>query len=430
MSIFDSRGRRGCVGDSCASAVASGGGSETRAEQGRPKRKKASCRPTSAALPLKLADWRLLLVHLLLLLDVAVLGLTALQHIWQPSALVEKLLQTHAASLDAAAMNRQLLQEQLEMRLPWALPSQRPGFDFPDRLPREVLSMPLAVKRELGLSCCCGWLALATMGLLSLALSLGGSGGSSANSQRPRGASSSEGETTGEEAGVSPSSSGGLHAQVSPSGQRETQTRNATSARELRSSRGGDCCRRCGRVRQALVLEAKLKALLIATCSFLVFFAFNLSIQLHGRYAQAKVVASTLGSLAAAAAGRGSAEGAATQQEKGDLLLPSAASSASAAGTETSGSSEALPPQSPLYSPWEDAFFWGEVLRDFVSDPEIQVSLLWLALHAAALVLGMRLEAFGENARRRRRKRSPLLRQLRPSFFFRSKNATPSQTPG
>ncbi|CBZ50933.1 conserved hypothetical protein [Neospora caninum Liverpool] len=94
-------------------------------------------------------DRRIVFVYALLFLDVIIIGSTSAQHSFNPASLIDKVLMTHAS-------------------FPSAAPSHVEG-DAGD-LPYHRL-LPHSVKRELGLSCVCGWAALVVLGILTLLFS-------------------------------------------------------------------------------------------------------------------------------------------------------------------------------------------------------------------------------------------------------------------
>lgn len=316
-------------------------------------------------------DRRLLLVYGLLLLDVIVIGSTSLQHVWQPANLIDKVLQNHSTPLDAAALSHSHAPQQ---------------------------HLPVAVKRELGMSCCCGWLALAVMGTLSLLLSY---------------------SPSATRVDASPPSS-------TAASRRKGQTPVRRSRTPTAQTKEANTCSSCSRTLDEVELQVKLKYLLVAVATFCVFFALNLVVQVHGRFQQSKVTVTALKTLAA-----DSTEGPSPSPGHGlyDLrqgshqhfdfpnkrdqgLGVSGASSAAAVpipsldfpekaaeplqvkdmpdtvySHEDDGSAH---PQSPPYFYWRDFFFWMELGRECFFDGEIQLSGLWVLLHAATLLGGRR----------------------------------------
>lgn len=302
-------------------------------------------------------DRRLWLVYGLLLLDVVVIGSTSLQHFWQPANLIDKVLQNHNALTDVAPLLR-------------LSPSQH--------------QLPIAVKRELGMSCCCGWLALAVMGTLSLMLSY---------SPTPV-PSAADGCSTFIAAGNVP---------------KDVAT---TSIRRRRTSpvHAGEVsyCNACTRTLDEVELQVKLKYLLVAVATFCVFFALNLVVQIHGRFQQSKVTVAALKTLAAEnTESDGSARGSSLhmlgsgnhQRFASDNTnfssyeatgpVQSKYKERGADAYEGDGSSDT--PQSPPYFYWRDFFFWVELGRECFFDGEIQLSSLWVLLHAATLLGGRRV---------------------------------------
>lgn len=316
-------------------------------------------------------DRRLLLVYGLLLLDVVVIGSTSLQHVWQPANLIDKVLQNHNTPLDATVLRHSFASQ---------------------------YQLPVAVKRELGMSCCCGWLALAVMGTLSLLLSY----------------SPSAVPTTREPSFVAAQPYGPPAAVV---GRRRMPTAH---------SRDANTCSACSRTLDEVELQVKLKYLLVAVATFCVFFALNLVVQIHGRFQQSKVTVTAFKTFAANDADGhdptpvfGLCETRETARQQFDfydklspddvlsILTPPEAGGSSpmlsrspykiqgpvqpkdqagAAGArEHDGSGH---PQSPSYFYWRDFFFWVELGRECFFDGEVQLSGLWVLLHAAALMGG------------------------------------------
>ncbi|KAL8276049.1 hypothetical protein Esti_000043 [Eimeria stiedai] len=294
-------------------------------------------------------DRRLLLVYGLLLLDVVVIGSTSLQHVWQPANLIDKVLQNHNMPPDSTGM----------------APPQ--------------LHLPIAVKRELGMSCCCGWLALAVMGTLSLLLSY-------SPSAIP---SNSEGSLSS----AAPSTPLGADSTAAtPTGRRRLSTLHSTETTG---------CNNCRRTFDEMELQVKLKYLLVAVATFCVFFALNLVVQIHGRFQQSKVTATALKTFTANRAGevassvgpglctvRRSRQEALDFHEKRLLAEVSDVSTAALADAAHATSLNeifkpaaepafqeheeagvpmedigAAHPQSPPYFYWRDVFFWLELGR-------------------------------------------------------------------
>ncbi|KAL8455200.1 hypothetical protein Emag_001037 [Eimeria magna] len=266
------------------------------------------------------------------------------------------------------------------------------------------LHLPIAVKRELGMSCCCGWLALAVMGTLSLLLSYSPSA-------------------------ISSSSNGNLSFAASTAPLASEST-SATAARRRRlstlHSTGSTSCNNCRRTLDEVELQVKLKYLLVAVATFCVFFALNLVVQIHGRFQQSKVTAAALKTFAANRAGeltssagpglcavRRSRQEAFEFDEKqplteaSDVTNPALADAAHATslnenfspaaesalkGHEATNVSVddigAAHPQSPPYFYWRDVFFWLELGRECFLDGEVLLSGLWVLLHAITLIGG------------------------------------------
>ncbi|CDJ46902.1 hypothetical protein, conserved [Eimeria brunetti] len=329
-------------------------------------------------------DRRMLLVYGLLLLDVVVIGITSLQHVWQPANLIDKVLQNHSAP-----------------------PLQTEGQHHRHLSPQQQLQqqLPVAVKRELGMSCCCGWLALAVMGVLSLFVSY-----SPSSVLKNRSA---------------PSSSVGVEG-------RKKQQHHSTAGRRSRAAPAhaaeGYACNVCVRTADEVELQIKLKYLLVAIASFCVFFALNLTVQIHGRFQQSKVAAAAIKTYTAGSSSSGNTEALRMHrpvdlyeagrsqynssffplQQQGSQREAEASSSAaavkqpaqpfaapqqqqSAAGTlplYSQGEEGPVQQQSPLYFYWRDFFFWTELSKECFLDGEIQLSSLWVILHAAALLGG------------------------------------------
>ncbi|CDJ58296.1 hypothetical protein, conserved [Eimeria maxima] len=242
-------------------------------------------------------DRRMLLVYGLLLLDVVVIGITSLQHVWQPANLIDKVLQNHSTPVHGEGEHRHLSPQ---------------------------LQLPVAVKRELGMSCCCGWLAVAVMA-------------------------------------------------------------------------------------DEVELQIKLKYLLVAIASFCVFFALNLIVQIHGRFQQSKVTVAALktfsseGNTGAPPIRPADLYGESYREFKGFSLQgegslrgeeafsnPSGAQQNASSSAALFGQGEEGPVQhqSPPYLYWRDFSFWIELSRECFLDGEIQLSSLWVLLHATALVGG------------------------------------------
>lgn len=315
-------------------------------------------------------DRRMLLVYGLLLLDVVVIGITSLQHVWQPANLIDKVLQNHSTPMHAEDQHQHLSPQ---------------------------LQLPVAVKRELGMSCCCGWLALAVMGIFSLLVS------------------------------YTPSSVVGSKSSPAPSSTftavEGRKTQNAVSTRRSRTSstppEGHGDCGACARIADEVELQIKLKFLLVAIASFCVFFGLNLIVQIHGRFQQSKVTVAALKTFAANSNtavppidrpsdlyGLGHSEYRDFPlQEEGNQRGTGAFSSASvskqnaglfageqqqSSGAPLYGQGDEGPvhQQSPPYFYWRDFFFWTELSRECLLDGEIQLSSLWVVLHAAALLGG------------------------------------------
>lgn len=316
-------------------------------------------------------DKRLLLVYGLLLLDVVVIGSTSLQHVWQPANLIDKVLQNHSVPPNSLAM-------------PHPHASQQ--------------QLPVAVKRELGMSFCCGWLALAVMGALSLLLSysrsavtdaLPNSSASDVHRRKRPGTSLMR--------GACPSAS------------------QPTDANDSRISK---------RTFDEIELQMKLKYLLVAVATFCVFFALNLVVQIHGRFQQSRVTAAALKTFAAnntEVVGISSGvelfelpEATHQQQFSGQTMRVQRAEESVAVAAlelprvfreENANNLQAVDaagvmmhkrdddgsPQSPPYFYWRDFFFWMELGRECFLDSEILLSGVWVLLHVAALMGGRRV---------------------------------------
>ena len=293
----------------------------------------------------------------LLLLDVVVIGITSLQHVWQPANLIDKVLQNHSTPVHGEGEHRHLSPQ---------------------------LQLPVAVKRELGMSCCCGWLAVAVMGILSLLVS------------------------------YTPSSVvGGRQAPSSTAVEGRKTQNSATVTRRGRSSAthadGYAGCRACARTADKVELQIKLKYLLVAIASFCVFFALNLIVQIHGRFQQSKVTVAALktfsseGNTGAPPIRPADLYGESYREFKGFSLQgegslrgeeafsnPSGAQQNASSSAALFGQGEEGPVQhqSPPYLYWRDFSFWIELSRECFLDGEIQLSSLWVLLHATALVGG------------------------------------------
>ncbi|KAL8435444.1 hypothetical protein ACSSS7_002515 [Eimeria intestinalis] len=319
-------------------------------------------------------DRRLVLVYGLLVLDVVVIGSTSLQHVWQPANLIDKVLQNHNMPPDSTGM------------------------------PPPQLQLPIAVKRELGMSCCCGWLALAVMGTLSLLLSYS-----------PSAVSSNSGNSFPSAASTTPRASESTAATPAP--RRRVSTLHPTEATG---------CTNCRRTLDEVELQLKLKYLLVAVATFCVFFALNLVVQIHGRFQQSKATATALKTFAASRAGnvasssgpglcavRPSTQEALDSNKKGVQRevsdVPNAALADAVHATSLNESVKpiaepsvkahegaglpvedvgAAHPQSPPYFYWRDTFFWLELGRECFLDGEVLLSGLWVLLHAVTLVGG------------------------------------------
>ncbi|KAL8454304.1 hypothetical protein Emed_000413 [Eimeria media] len=266
------------------------------------------------------------------------------------------------------------------------------------------LQLPIAVKRELGMSCCCGWLALAVMGTLSLLLSYS-----------PSAIPSSSDSSLSSAASSAPRAS--ESAAATPTRRRRLSTLHATES---------SSCSNCRRTLDEVELQVKLKYLLVAVATFCVFFALNLVVQIHGRFQQSRVTAAALKTFAANHAGevpssagpglcavRRSKEEAFEADEKQLLSEASEASNpaladaapkttlnenfspaaesafeeAEAAGVSVDNMGVANP-QSPPYFYWKDVFFWVELGRECFLDGEVLLSGLWVLLHAITLIGG------------------------------------------
>lgn len=314
-------------------------------------------------------DKRLLLVYGLLLLDVVVIGSTSLQHVWQPANLIDKVLQNHSVPPEALAM-------------PHPHASQQ--------------QLPVAVKRELGMSFCCGWLALAVMGALSLLLSYSPSAVTSAF---PKGAATDVQRNKRSGTGLI---RGGCSSASQPAEANDSRIAKRTF--------------------DEIELQMKLKYLLVAVATFCVFFALNLVVQIHGRFQQSKVTAAALKTFAAnnteeAALSPGveffelpqanqqqfsvdpmqlqraeeSATGAVQKvpgvfREENANYMQAEDSAGVMHKREDDGSA-----QSPPYFYWRDFFFWTELGRECFLDSEILLSGVWVLLHVAALMGGRRV---------------------------------------
>ncbi|CDJ70018.1 hypothetical protein, conserved [Eimeria necatrix] len=303
-------------------------------------------------------DRRLLLVYGLLLLDVVMIGITSLQHVWQPANLIDKVLQNHNAPLHA------------------------------DTSPALQPQLPVAVKRELGMSCCCGWLALAVMGILSLLVSY----------------SPSSLDTVATAPSVS--------AKESCRGQGSPTTTTARRSRPLAvQTKDSGKCAACLRTVEEVELQVKLKYLLVAVASFCVFFALNLIVQIHGRFQQSKVTVAALKTFAAENTENAqmiSSPGLYGLEQRDPQGFPYDAKQSNRVDGVYSASDakggaqlfvgempsqdtffpQGVHPQSPSYFYWRDFRFWMELGRECFLDGEIQLSGLWVVLHLAALLGG------------------------------------------
>ncbi|OEH76334.1 hypothetical protein cyc_00596 [Cyclospora cayetanensis] len=305
-------------------------------------------------------DRRLLLVYGVLLLDVVVIGSTSLQHVWQPANLIDKVLQNHSTPVSAAT---------------------------PLHTPMPQHQLPVAVKRELGMSCCCGWLALAVMGTLSLLVSY------SLSTVAPGSASTL---------------TSGSH----------RRRQNTTSVRRSHAQplqgKEEESCSVCMRTLDELELQMKLKYLLVAVATFLVFFTLNLVVQIHGRFQQSKMTVAALKTFAADTSAQVSSQpsahdlyGAPQDDEhrfhfhtqRDEYLGTTGMSDIKRAAEVFQGMDASnavyrqeydgpVNPQSPPYFYWRDFFFWMELSRECFLDGEIQLSGLWVLLHAATLLSG------------------------------------------
>lgn len=95
-------------------------------------------------------DRRVIFIYALLFLDVVIIGSTSTQHCFNPASLIDKVLVTHLSSSALISSDG----------IPFSLSSlEYPSYD---RL------LPHSLKRELGLSCVCGWAALLVLGVLTL----------------------------------------------------------------------------------------------------------------------------------------------------------------------------------------------------------------------------------------------------------------------
>ena len=315
-------------------------------------------------------DRRMLLVYGLLLLDVVVIGITSLQHVWQPANLIDKVLQNHSTPMPGG-QHHHLLSPQLHL--------------------------PVAVKRELGMSCCCGWLALAVMGILSLLVSYTPSS-----------------VVKGRKAPSPPAVEGRKTHNSSLS----TRRSRTPAAAHAEGYRGG--CSSCARTADEVELQIKVKYLLVAIASFCVFFALNLTVQIHGRFQQSKVTVAALKSFTAdntavPSMGRtaqlygvghsefkgfplqeggsqreaeASSSASVAKQNAVELFAAEQQQAASGDSIYAQGEEGAAQQQSPPYFYWRDFFFWTELSRECFLDGEIQLSSLWVVLHAAALMGG------------------------------------------
>ncbi|KAL8427668.1 hypothetical protein Efla_007087 [Eimeria flavescens] len=297
-------------------------------------------------------DKRLLLVYGVLLLDVVVIGSTSLQHVWQPANLIDKVLQNHTMPADSGPQSH---------------------------CPSLQQRLPIAVKRELGMSYCCGWLALAVMGTLSLLLSY------------------SPAAVSADSHGSRPHRSGS----VQPAGHGALSTGRRRSPMP-RPTEANSACSACKRTLDEVELQVKLKYLLVAVATFCVFFALNLVVQIHGRFQQSKATVAAFKTYAFnsaveddSSAGPGLCAIRRSSQESFNLYNKQESSGGSALPAAQFSSSKVRPftdyfqaaesqqqregaadttledgafvnpafvnPQSPPYFYWRDVFFWAEL---------------------------------------------------------------------
>ncbi|PHJ20597.1 transmembrane protein [Cystoisospora suis] len=111
-------------------------------------------------------DRRVIFLYALLFLDVVIIGSTSTQHCFNPASLVDKVLQTHLSSSNFMSP----LSDEISSSTSSSSFSSSSSSSSPDSLAYDRL-LPHSLKRELGLSCVCGWAALLVLGVLTLLFS-------------------------------------------------------------------------------------------------------------------------------------------------------------------------------------------------------------------------------------------------------------------
>ncbi|PFH36653.1 hypothetical protein BESB_048450 [Besnoitia besnoiti] len=270
--------------------ASSGNALSASGSRGNDNGKKTLSAPAAPKLPSR--DRRIVFIYALLFLDVIIIGSTSTQHSLNPASLIDKVLMTHASF------------SSLTHTHPSGGESEQPYYRL----------LPHSVKRELGLSCVCGWAALVVLGILTLLFSTSSTPlpllGPSAYSRSAR-----EGDAenqTGEERRCEETEERGK--QRTRNAERESRRSKGTArAGRPAAGDGGDEFETRFKNYERVILSqygettaahTKLRTFLIALATLLVFFIMNFILQINVRCHITKYQLSHLHSLAAEVAGQ------------------------------------------------------------------------------------------------------------------------------